>query len=190
MTDIGLDGELKGWIEASSDGFQRDGHYYILAYLQSRIVVQKMSVRHGLLAGVENAWPNCRLIPAVIVFKKGLHVRVSPDTGCTCVINPAITPSEQQGLVIRDRVKRKEDPDGFRMDMYLPRPESAEAETEQVAQRNPRLFISYSHVDLQLCKRLLVSLQGLASVVSRKCLCIVIGASRRSNRLWQPTLPV
>jgi|GEM_PF-6586649 len=31
---------------------------------------------------------------------------------------------------------------------------------------------------------------NIPSVVSRKCLCIVIGASRRSNRLWQPTLPV
>lgn len=156
----GVDFKYSAWIEAQNDDFQENGHYYHIGKEETGYVIKKFLIRRGLLVGIKSAWPLCRLIQSTIVIENGLHVGAFPINGSTMTINPAITSSGQQGLVVRDWVLNKEDPTGYRLDLYIPEVVNGK-DAEITTVTKPNLFISYSHRDEEFCQKLRVVLQKL-----------------------------
>ena len=151
----GASAELKFfWIEEGTE-FGSTGHYFAWRPEAESISFSRLTIREGLMIGVEEAWPENHLVPAIATLENGLHKRVKRDPDNRGGIRICYSKSGR-GAVIRGVVARKE---GGAYDLYLP--ERKAEQSNPPPRKKPTLFISYAHEDEELRNRLCVHLGSL-----------------------------
>lgn len=165
----GYSGELKNlwWLESGKE-FDSTGCYYGYSLgdpvskgatgvplKDLSIIFTRLTIRNGLLVGVEEAWPENHLRPAIITLKDGLHSSVRVDHE---VRNEIRLTKSAFGDGVTLRVPATGKPGAF-FDLFLLRRQ--ESEGGSATEKKPTVFISYSHKDEAYRERLCVSLQSL-----------------------------